>query len=114
MLILFGFTWAFRKPIYEMYQNYFVKKVDINGKEYLDKDYQIETGYKNYFYLLALDEKIYEMYKYNKEYLKKYNSKLKHRDLIFDYVEAVLKVKKTMEYDEEMLDDFLGPKGPGR
>ena len=94
--------------------NYFVKKVDGNGKEYLDKDYRIEINYKNYFYFLALDEKIYEMYKYNKEYLKKYNSKLKHRDLIFDYVEAVLKVKKDREDDEEMLDDFLGPKGPGR
>lgn len=102
-----------RDFIFRRSQNYFVKKIDRNGKEYLDKDYQIKTGYKNYFYLLALDEEIYEMYNYNKNYLKKNNSNLKHRDLIFDYVEAVLNVKNTIE-DEEMLDDFLGPKGPGR
>ena len=116
-------------------QSYFVKKVNRNGKEYLDKDYHIEINYKNYFYFLALDEKIYEMYNYNKKYIKKYNSKLRHRDLIFDYVETVLKVKNDKNYEKDIkyvtlgelenmgydelsdgyeVDNFLGPKGPGR
>ena len=110
-------VWAkegIRDFIYRRSQNYFIKKTDRNGKEYLDNNYHIEINYKNYFYLLALDEKIYEMYNYNKNYLKRNNGNLKHRDLIFDYVEAVLKVKEDGVYDEELLDDFLGPKGPGR
>ncbi len=104
--------------IFKRSQSYFAKKIDNRGNIYTDKDYHVDTSYKNYFYLLALDEKIFEMYNYNKNYLKKYHSKLRHRDLIFDYVETVLKVKKNMEYDEMPdgyeIDDFLGPKGPGR
>ena len=124
-----------RSFIFKRSQNYFVKKADSNGKVYFDKDYHIDTSYKNYFYLLALDEKIYEMYIYNKNYIKKYNNKLKHRDLIFDYVEAVLKIRKDKTYEEDIkyatleeikamgydeipayyeVDNFLGPKGPGR
>ena len=40
ILILFGFTWAFRKPIYKIYQKYFEPKDEIvlgPGNEYSRK-----------------------------------------------------------------------------
>ncbi len=123
--------------IYCRTNKYFIEKYDANGHIYYDREYPFDSSYKNYFYLLALDEAVYELYKDNKKYLtkKSNHSNLKHKDLIADFVEISLGLKKQSSYPEEItfinskemtamgyeevpdgyqIDNFLGPQGPGR
>ncbi len=129
-----GVNEAITEYIYRREKRYFCEKCDKYGKFYFDENYAVDISLKNYFYLLALDEAIYELYKYNKKLIAK-NPTFKHEDLIIYYVTNTLGIKEGRSYEDEptyireedlpllgydelpadyLIDNLLGPKGPGR
>lgn len=122
-------TWS--KGIGEAIDEYIARRTS----KYFGPNEVLDFSYKNYFYLLALDETIYNLYKDHKKYLDKTKNKtINNEDLIKDFVEIALGIKHKSYEDEIMyvnedelndmgfdelpegyeFDNFLGPKGPGR